>query len=171
MCQQSIKNFELLEAEKIFLDFIHDYQRIYGTAAMSFNLHGHLHLFEQIRRFGPLPKCSGFAFENMFRITREMFKGTRNYEGQIGRNLIRKQSIKIDNIKNSSTDWAIKEFLAQNFSNIKDKDNSLLYPKQLMIKNLEPHESALLISLPQDTPIHKSHSAIINSKSEYNFFD
>ena len=101
-----------------------------------------------------------------------MFKGTRNYEDQIGRNLIREQSIKIeiDNIKNSSTDWAIKEFLAQNFSNIKDKDNSLLYPKQLMIKNLEPHESALLISLPQGTLIHKSPLAIINSKSEYNFF-
>jgi len=50
-------------------------------------------IFQQVERFGSLINCSGFAFENMFRITREMYHGTVNYEGQIGRNLLRKKAI------------------------------------------------------------------------------
>ena len=61
---------------------------------MTSYLHGHLHLIEQVKRFGPLTKCSCFAFENMFRMAREMFHDTKTFEGQIGKNLIKKICIK-----------------------------------------------------------------------------
>lgn len=96
LSQDSIKETDLEDAEKIICKFMMDYEVLYGTDNMTFNLHSHLHLVKQVKRFGPLPKCSCFAFENMFRITRTMFKGTRNFEGQIGRNLLKKQAIKIE---------------------------------------------------------------------------
>lgn len=81
LCQEQISLQDLDDAKEIFSSFIVDFERMYGKDRMKFNLHSHFHLVEQVRRYGPLTKYAVFAFENMFLITREMFHGTRNYEG------------------------------------------------------------------------------------------
>ena len=98
LCQDKISAEDLKDAELIFIDFIREYEILYGIDNMTSNLHAHFHLIAQVKRFGPLTKCSGFAFENMFRLTREMYHGTVNFEGQIGRNLIRNQTIQYETI-------------------------------------------------------------------------
>jgi len=75
LCQDSITKENLIDANLIIREFMLDYERIYGTDNMTFNLHSHLHLVKQVERHGPLTKISGFGFENMFRISRTMFKG------------------------------------------------------------------------------------------------
>ena len=97
---------------------------------MTFNTHSHLHLVEQVERFGPLPKCSCFPFENMFRITRDLFHGTRNFEGQIGRNLVKKQAIKVelDKLSKKTINLDIKQFIQKNFFAKVDFLDHLLKP-------------------------------------------
>jgi hypothetical protein len=67
LCQDSISASDLVDAKEIMNDFIVEFESLYGPLAMTSNIHSHMHLVEQVKRFGPLPKCSCFAFENMFR--------------------------------------------------------------------------------------------------------
>lgn len=79
---------------------------------MSYNLHCHLHLPKQVLEYGLLNKCSCFSFENMFRISKDMIHGkknyllllfifniisigTRNYASQIAKNLTKRQLNKL----------------------------------------------------------------------------
>ena len=63
---------------------------------MSFNLHANLHLPEHVMRFGPLQKQDCFRFENQFKITRNLFYGTRNWQVQIVNNLEGKKMCKVE---------------------------------------------------------------------------
>ena len=63
---------DINDAQKIIIDFVTEFEDLYGTKAMTSNLHGHLHLPRQVRRFGPLNKISCFPFENVFKITRNI---------------------------------------------------------------------------------------------------
>ena len=69
---------------------------LYGIESMTFNLHIHSHFLRQVLNNGPLNKTSAMCFENKFKHTRDQFHGTVNYEGQIARNLERKQQIIIE---------------------------------------------------------------------------
>jgi len=43
--------------------FVTDFNKLYGTTHLSYNLHSHLHLPDQVKIYGPLNKLSCFAFE------------------------------------------------------------------------------------------------------------
>ena len=87
LCQDVVTKDDAIDAKAIIIDFVLEYEILFGKDAMSSNVHAHLHLVDQVMHFGPLNMIDCFMFENVFKITRTMFHGTRGYEGQIARNL------------------------------------------------------------------------------------
>lgn len=50
-------------AEKLFIEYVEDYKRIYGFYTISYNVHELLHIVENVTRLGSLEHYSGFDFE------------------------------------------------------------------------------------------------------------
>ncbi len=170
LCQDQISEDDLKDAELIFIDFIREYENLYGKDNMTSNLHAHVHLVAQVRRFGPLTKCSGFAFENMFLISREMYHGTVNFEGQIGRNLIRNQSIKLaTNNLYQNANQEIQMYIEKIIDKTHKSNDSLLNSKKRKVSNLKKHQIEL-IELCNDDEIYESGRALINNKGFRNKF-
>lgn len=63
LTKQNISDQDFKIAELLIEEFVKNFATIYGSTNMTFNLHSHLHLVEQCKRFGPLNKISGFPFE------------------------------------------------------------------------------------------------------------
>ena len=61
--QKSITNDEIDNCEREMLQFVGECEIIFNTEIMTFNLHGHLHYADSIRRVGPLWANSAFPFE------------------------------------------------------------------------------------------------------------
>lgn len=59
-CEMALKQFVLLSEE------------IYGSTFLSYNIHGILHLIEDVRRFGPCHSYSLFPYENNMKSFRKM---------------------------------------------------------------------------------------------------
>ncbi|CAH0552611.1 unnamed protein product [Brassicogethes aeneus] len=54
-------------AETISKFFVTNCEEIYGPIFLSYNIHGFLHLTDDVRRFGPLDSFSAFPYENKMR--------------------------------------------------------------------------------------------------------
>ncbi len=125
----------------------------------------HLHLADQVTMFGPLNKISCFPFENMFQVTRDLFHGTTNFDGQIVRNLeIRKEIIKeIKSLKKSSFNAELKEFIQEFIlkSFIK-KPDALIKPIKRFKSQLREFESALLNHLVGGEVLYQGQRANFN---------
>ena len=77
-----------MEISRILVNkFETDFETLYGSNNVSFNVHSHLHLPDQCERFGPLNKLSCFPFEVVFKICSSIFHGKRNIYYQIAFNL------------------------------------------------------------------------------------
>ncbi|CAF0888461.1 unnamed protein product [Brachionus calyciflorus] len=128
LCQDKISQEDLEDSQKIIIDFIKEFETLYGRSQMTSNLHGHLHLPRQVKDFGPLNKSSCFPFENVFKTTRDLFHGTKNFEGQIALNFERRKSIKrnIKLLNNGTTNLDIKNYVRSYFVNYNEKINSKL---------------------------------------------
>ena len=96
LCQEKISLEDCNNAILIFDDFHFEFEQLYGKENMTFNLHSHLHMPQQVWNDGGLNRTSGMSFENKFHHTRDLFQGTVNYDGQIAKNLDRKQQIIIE---------------------------------------------------------------------------
>ena len=106
----------------------------------------------------------------MFRITRDMYHGTVNYEGQIGRNLLRKQAIKqeIENM-NQNCSPEIQTFILNHLSCSLNEQDRLLNPKKVQINNLKAFERNLFYNQPNEKEIYTSTRAQINNKIYHTF--
>lgn len=87
LTQNSIKKEDIRYSRKLIHSFMSNFQTLYGDEHLSFNLHGHLHLPDQVELFGPLNKISCFSFEGVFKICKRLFNGTRGITSQIANNL------------------------------------------------------------------------------------
>ncbi len=106
----------------------------------------------------------------MFRITREMYHGTVNYEGQIGRNLLRKKAIKQEiETLNQTCSSEIKCFITEHLSCSSNERDRLLNPKKTGINNLIPTQRKLFLNHPIEKEIYISTRALINNKIYHTF--
>ena len=173
LCQDSIEQEELRDANTIINEFCWEYQTLYGKDFMTFNLHGHLHLPKQVKRFGPLHKCSCFPFENVFHISQNCFHGTRNIESQIIKNIIKKKNnrLELNDLNQSSNNINIKNFikkylLKKRKKNLNSKENNLLNARKIFAKNIKFENIDLLsfLNISEDSYIYESDRAVFNSK-------
>jgi hypothetical protein len=172
LCQDKISPNDLIDAKAILCDFIFEFELLYGKDLMSSNLHGHFHLVKQVERFGPLIKISCFAFENMFKISRDMYHGTVNPEGQISRNLIRNQTIQLEakNLQENTMNHDIKAYMNK-YNSLHLNQNTLYSPEKKSISNFNQIESDLIKGSFGNliSHINSSNRALINNKSKIFF--
>lgn len=164
LCQDKINNTHLDDAEILFTNFHKEFEALYGKDKMSFNLHGHTHLVDQVRKHGPLNLISCFPFENVFRITRDMYHGTVNYEGQIGRNLIKRITSKylIKDVLENTKNHDIKQFIKTHFDKSIVNEDRLICPKKITKIDLKENEISLLNQVDVNQFIYQSYGAEIN---------
>lgn len=173
LCQENISKEEIFDAQKIIADFIIEFEILYGLNAMTSNVHGHLHLAKQVLQFGPLNKSSVFPFENTFKNTRNLYKGTRNFEGQIAINLERRKLIKVDlkKMNKDSLNPEVKFYIKKYLSNSQVNDKNFLVQSQLKnIVELKSYEIDLLEKFDaqlfaDETCVFVSCKAQINKRS------
>lgn len=72
-------------AEKCFQQFVEEYIDIFGMDSVSSNVHGIIHLVDDVRRFGILPDNSTYPFENALQKIKKkcsFWPGSINSSGQ-----------------------------------------------------------------------------------------
>jgi hypothetical protein len=67
---------------------------VYGDYEMTFTAHAHLYLPDQVARFGPLHKISGFVFEGMIKHIKQFITGTRFVGQEILRRISGEKNMK-----------------------------------------------------------------------------
>lgn len=139
--------------------FLEDFEDLYSEEHLSFNLHAHQHLPDQVMLFGPLNKLSCFSFEGVFKMCKGLFNGTRNISNQIATNLNISSYMyfNANDLGKDISNAKLRNFLNSN-SKIKSKDkngyNSLLQPILNLSTSEIPKEHLFLIQ--QQKPCLKS---------------
>jgi hypothetical protein len=93
-----ISNDEIEYSRYLISKYIQEFETLYGSKLLKYNLHAHLHLPDQVAGFGSLNKSSAFCGEGAFKMFDQEFNGTVNIANQIVNNL----HLKIENNKHFS---------------------------------------------------------------------
>ena len=166
LSQEYINIDNIKDAQIIINELIVEYEYLYEVKSMSSNVHGHLHLPQQVLDFGPLQKTSAYIFENMFKMTMNKYFGTRNFEGQVANNLQISKIIKSDIIdlkkkSNSQINFFINKHFSMNNLQVQD---ILFRPQTKKLKYFKEYEIVLFkkFKFETDCLIEYSHRAMIN---------
>ncbi|XP_051173434.1 uncharacterized protein LOC127289509 [Leptopilina boulardi] len=74
---------ELLKCELDMVQFVGDFEGLYGKNSITFNVHILLHLVESVRRSGPLWVTSAFCFESHLHVLKQYVLGPKKPEQQM----------------------------------------------------------------------------------------
>jgi hypothetical protein len=66
MCHSTLSKELLDTAEQLLIDFVREFEQLYGTTHVSFNVHNTIHLAADVAKYRPLDSFSAFKFENAF---------------------------------------------------------------------------------------------------------
>nr|XP_033967044.1 uncharacterized protein LOC117467508 isoform X2 [Pseudochaenichthys georgianus] len=77
LCKDIITTEELKRCEKLVVDFVKQFETLYGKQNVSFNVHLCLHLPESVNNWGPLWAHSGYIFESFNGEILKLFHGTQ----------------------------------------------------------------------------------------------
>ncbi len=170
LCQEVVSKEDVVTSQRLIEEFSHEYQVLFGRGSMTYNLHAHLHLPLQVWRYGPLNRYSAFPFESIFQLNSRDIHGTRNFDGQIARNVEKRQitKIKLKNIVGKCSpevNYFISEYLLRNSHS---KKCSMINPSRSLIKDLSQCEISLLLRnkiYDERQEIFTSQCAWLNFKS------
>lgn len=88
-----IKNKDLAQAEKNLMEFVHEYEIIYGNREMVMNVHLVSHIVESVKYLGPLWTQSAFPFEKNNGILLKSVRGTTDVLEQMSNKYLLKRSL------------------------------------------------------------------------------
>lgn len=95
LTKEKINENDLSSSRLLINTFIDDFEELYGSENMSYNLHVHLHLVDQVENIGSLDKSSScMAGESCFKMCKNEFHGTNFIASQIAFNINLKSQIK-----------------------------------------------------------------------------
>lgn len=147
LSQEPVLLEDIKVAQCLITEFVAEYEELYGIGFMSSNLHGHLHLPYQVFLYGPLNKISAYIFENKFKMTRTLFHGTRNFEGQIAHGINHSSRLKMEtkNLRTNSKNDDICFFIDRHILKKKVSiNNILLRPEVCSMRSLKNYERSLI---------------------------
>ena len=123
LTKDRISQEEIQYSQVLINEFISDFETLYGTTNLKYNLHAHLHLPGQVDDLGPLHKRSAFAGEGAFHVYLKHFHGAVNICMQIANKI----SLKIENEKflTHKEIASIKKFDLRIFSEKLNSNNHL----------------------------------------------
>lgn len=93
LIQDAIKVSDVDVAERALRKFVFDFERLYGAANVSFNVHLMAHLAASVRNWGPLWATSTFPFESFNGTLLKFFNGTTHVPTQIIKRFLRWRSL------------------------------------------------------------------------------
>lgn len=82
-CKTYLKYINI--AERLILDFIHQFGFIYGFDAISSNIHNLCHVVSDVKKFGCLSEISAYAFENCLGNIKSLIRSGRRPLAQIAK--------------------------------------------------------------------------------------
>lgn len=89
LCSNEYKH--LTDLSKTLLDtFVEDYEILYGTKNMTYNVHSLLHIVEDVKKFGCLDEYSAFQFESYMYCIKRMLRKHNEPLSQIANRLAEK---------------------------------------------------------------------------------
>ncbi len=77
LCKDTVTSEGLKRCEKLVVEFVKQFETLYGKENVSFNVHLCLHLPDSVRNWGPLWAHSGYIFESFNGEILKMFHGTQ----------------------------------------------------------------------------------------------
>lgn len=113
-----ITTADLQKCEKLVVDFVKQFETLYGKIHVSFNVHLCLHLPESVRNWGPLWAHSGYIFESYNGEILKMFHGTQCVPLQIMKQFTYRQVLPL--LRNNALRNAVPECI-QLFSKLTGK--------------------------------------------------
>ena len=180
VCQEKISIQDVYDSKEIINKFVYDFEKIYGVQNMLPNLHGHLHIPQQVLDFGPYNVTKENRFENMFKVTREKYHGTRGFEKQISFSFERTKLVKkslntrLRESKNTNFVNYINTHILNETTRFENTRNFLIKASEKSIQSLKSHEIYLIKKLDSNIvrlnqKILVSQRAFINSKEFHTF--
>jgi hypothetical protein len=140
LTREHVSDSNLDNARILIEYFVKRFATLYGIEKMSFNLHAHLHLVDQVARFGPLNKHSCFGFEGKIFHLKTMIDGTRYFPDQIHNQI--ELHIWVDNnehiILDNMQDHRMKSYL--NSLDKKENLNAIFSYKSFQLEYLNNFE-------------------------------
>ncbi|XDV26081.1 hypothetical protein PO909_029878, partial [Leuciscus waleckii] len=115
LCKVIITTEDIQKCEKLVVDFVKQFETLYGKTHVSFNVHLCLHLPESVRNWGPLWAHSGYIFESFNGDILKMFHGTQCVPLQIMKQFTYRQILPL--LRNDALKNAVPECI-QLFSNL-----------------------------------------------------
>lgn len=85
-------------ARLLFLQFVNEYKRLYGTEFVSSNIHNLCHIVDEVEKFGSLITLSAYPFENCLHSVKKLVKAGPNPLVQVANRIL-----EAEHDKNSST--------------------------------------------------------------------
>ncbi|XDV23432.1 hypothetical protein PO909_028010 [Leuciscus waleckii] len=112
LLQEKIQMVDIDNAEKALKKFVMEFQKLYGTENMSFNVHLMTHISASVRNWGPLWATSTFSFESFNGTLLKFFNGTTHVQQQIVKRFLkwRDLTIKEDKHMRNAKDTVKKLF-------------------------------------------------------------
>ena len=92
--QDFVPDIDINNSQILINSFLEEFQELYGTKNLSYNMHANLHLPKQVRKHGSLPKQNAYPGENCFKEMNLNYQGTTNIPFQIATNISIKNHIK-----------------------------------------------------------------------------
>ena len=89
----SIKFDDLNKCEKLLVQFVLEFEHLYGLCNVSFNVHLCLHLTSSVLYWGPLWCHSAFVFESFNGVLLEMIRGTQAVPLQVCKTYLLKRTL------------------------------------------------------------------------------
>lgn len=93
LLQERIREGDVAIAEQALKKFVREFEGLYGTANVSFNVHLLTHLAASVRNWGPLWATSTFSFESFNGTLLKYFNGTTHVPVQIMKRYLRGRSL------------------------------------------------------------------------------
>lgn len=119
-------------ANTLLEEFVKNYPAIYGFPNVTYNVHGLLHLAEDIRMYGSLDSYSCYKFENHIQILKRTVKKPGQVLQQIFRRHHEYEKLSHDRKKPIFGQIFLSSKPKENFCLIKDQKNNQSFPIKIM---------------------------------------
>lgn len=131
LLSRNISEEQLVQCEADLKQFVQDCEKFYGKEFMTFNVHLLTHLCTSVRKGGPLPGFSAFAFESLMGLLKQFTMGPNGVIQQIGDRVLEKNEFhaRIATEKQrSSTHFCNSVLSNENYviNHIRTKDNAII---------------------------------------------
>ncbi|KAF4522104.1 hypothetical protein B566_EDAN011256, partial [Ephemera danica] len=124
--------------------FVRNFKSLYGRSNMTFNVHGLLHIVDDVERFGPLDDYSAFRYENFLQTCKKLLRKAASPLQQIYKRLSeRRNSFK-------------RKDLPQKISNFKEIKKNIHLPSSIqhpIFKSFQLNSSTISCCSPNNTVV------------------